>query len=363
MRAFVRPGVVALTALFVLAAVVGTHAQAPPAARSATGKAAAAPRPAAPNPAVLKQVLATVNNEPITRRDLLEFLSNYQIPADGDQNQIYHDAMDTLVNMKLVSQYLARLKIAAPEDRVNEAVNNLKKQLEADGSSLPQTLVETGKSMDDIRKVVTDRIRWIEFVRQRGTDAELKKFLARNKDLLHNTQVKASHILLKVDSTASAAEKEKVRQKLQGIKSDIDAKKVTFAEAANKHSEDPANSEGGGGDIGYFGLSSGIVEEFAKAAFTLKPGQVSDPVESPYGYHLILLTDRKEGQPIEFEQHKPMIVNAYAADLQKEVLTAMRKNAKVDIKPMPADLFPETPAPAATPAQPKGATTKGATPK
>ncbi|MHC5543308.1 peptidylprolyl isomerase, partial [Singulisphaera rosea] len=313
--------------------------------------------PQAPDPAILKQVLATANGEPITRRDLLEFLSQYQIPPE-DRDIVYNDAMETLVNTRLVTQYLNRLKIPVSEERVNEAIGELEKQLKQDGTSLAQSMVESGKDMAQIRKVYADRIRWVDFVRQRGTDAELKKFQASHKDLLNGTQVKAAHILLKVDPKSTPAQREQIRQKLVGIKRDIEGKKVAFAEAANKYSEDPANSQGAGGDIGYFGLTTGIVEEFGKAAFALKPGQLSDPVETPYGYHLILVSDRKDGTPIDFEQNKPLILNAYAAELQKDVLTAQRKTAKVDIKPMPADLFPPMEA-SPLPAQTKGAATKG----
>ena len=56
------------------------------------------------------------------------------------------------------------------------------------------------------------------------------------------------------------------------------------------------------------------------------------------------MTDRKEGTPIDFEQNKPLVKQLYAADLQKNLLAAERKKAKIDIKPMPADLFPPAPA-------------------
>ncbi len=353
MRAIVRPGVVTLTTVLMFVATMRSHAQgtaAPKAGAPATTKAA--PRQPAADPAILKQVLATVNGEPITRRELIEFLSQYQISLE-DPQQVYNDAIDTLINMKLVTQYLTRLKIPVPPERIDEAVNNLKKQLESDGSSLAQTLVDSNKGIEDVRKIYADRIRWIEFVNQRGTDAELKKYAANHKDLLNGTQVKVSHVLIRVEPKATPAEKEKVRQKLVGIKKDIDAKKVTFAEAANKYSEDPANSQGGGGDIGYFGLNNGIVEEFSKAAFGLKAGQVSDPVETPYGYHLILVTDRKEGAPFDFDQNRPHILNQYAAELQKDLLVAQRKTAQIKINPMPADLFPPQQTEAATPATAK----------
>ena len=205
--------------------------------------------------------------------------------------------------------------------------------------------------MDDIRKELENRIRWSEYVKAKATDAELRRYFAENRDLFSGTQVRASHILLKADPDAPAAEKEKVKQKLLAIKKQIESGKMTFAEAANKYSEDPANAGGAGGDLDYFTLSSGFIPEFTDVAFKLKKGSISDPVETPYGYHLIQVTDRKEGRPVDFEQNKPYIQNVYAGELQKNLLTAERKSAKIEVKPMPKDLFPN--APAANPGRPR----------
>jgi len=133
---------------------------------------------------------------------------------------------------------------------------------------------------------------------------------------------------------------------------------VTFAQAANKYSDDPANAGGAGGDLDYFTLNSGFIPEFTDVAFRLKKGSISEPVETPYGYHLIQVTDRKEGRPVDFEQNKPYIINAYAGELQKNLLTEERKRTKIEVKPTPKDLFPASAAPA--PAAP--ATTKGSAP-
>jgi len=337
--------------------LAGARAQAP-STKAATPAAANAEVPQ--RPANLDQVVATVNAEKITRGDLINFLSRYQIPPLGPE-QIYRDAVESLINTRLIGQFLNRQRIAVPPEKVNEAIAQLERNFKSEGTDLQTALQENNQTMDDLRREVTDRLRWIEFFNLKGTEAELKKFTAIHKDLINGTQIKVSHIFLKVPPEATPAEKEKIRQKLLAIKQDIDGKKVSFAEAANKHSEDPANAEGAGGDIGYFGLNSGIVEEFANAAFALKPGQVSDPVESGHGFHLIQVTDRKEGNPVDFEQQKPFILQVYAADLQKQILTAERKNAQIDIKPMPSDLFPPTPPATATPTPAGNAPASGTT--
>ena len=128
--------------------------------------------------------------------------------------------------------------------------------------------------------------------------------------------------MIALEPNASEAEKEKARQKLASIKKEIEGGTISFASAANKYSEDPANAGGAGGDLDYFSLSSGMIEEFTDVAFKLKKGAISDPVETPFGFHLIQVTDRKEGKEPDFDQNKAYIFNQYAADLQKEIVTA-----------------------------------------
>jgi peptidyl-prolyl cis-trans isomerase C len=356
MRARVCFGLTALSAVACTVAVRGAFAQAPPA------KPASPPLPASvPTPADAAQPMGTVNNEVITKGELRNYLGNYQIPAGSDE-QIYQDAMQSLANSHLINQFLIRQRVPVPEEKVTSAIENMKKQLAQDGNDLASEIRRTGMSMDAVRKQFANRIRWVEYMNSRATDAELKKFAVAHKDLLGGTQVKVSHIYLKLEPKASAEEKEKVRQKLVGIKKDIETNKMTFAEAANKYSEDPANSEGAGGDIGYMTLNSGFIEEFTTAAFAMKKGAISDPVETPYGLHLIQVTDRKEGTPVDFEQNKPLVKQLYSMDLQKTVLASERKKAKIDIKPMPADLFPPAPVPF-KPAGTPPATTKPGTAK
>jgi parvulin-like peptidyl-prolyl isomerase len=327
-----------------------------------------APSPAtgrAPVPAALNEVLATITDngqtDKITKGEVLTFVSKYPIPPTEDREAVYRDTIDSLINTKLLTAFLNRQKVPVTPERVNEEVDKLQKQLKSEGQDLASALLQNNISIDDVKREYETRIRWTEYLKAKATDATLRKFLADNRDLFGGTQVRASHILIKVEPNASAADREKIKQKLIGIKADIESNKMTFAAAANKYSEDPANAGGAGGDLDYFSLNTGIIEEFTNVAFKLKKGAISDPVETPFGFHLIQVTDRKEGKPVDFDQNKPQIFQAYAGDLQKNVVIAERKNAKIDIKPMPKDLFPaeapsEKPAAiekAATPAAPK----------
>jgi parvulin-like peptidyl-prolyl isomerase len=365
MRLSIRSGLFLVGVVAGMVAIPGLVSAQAPATKGAAAAApkAAAAEPAPPaRPANFDEVLATVNGDKITRGDLVKFLSRYPVPP-VDHQMIYRDAIDTLINTRLIGQFLARQQIAVTPEKLNEALAQFERGIKASGRDLNTALREENQTIEEVRRELTDRLRWIEFVTIKATDAELKRWAASHKDLLTGTQVKASHIYLEVPDNATPAEKEKIREKLVALKKDIDDKKISFAEAANKNSQDPANAEGAGGDIGYFDLSSGIVEEFATAAMAMKPGEISGPVETSHGFHLILVTERSEGKPVDFEQQRTAILQFYAAELQKQILTAERKRAEdshaIDIKPMPADLFPPETAPAtSTPDAAKGAAPK-----
>ncbi|MGO9597488.1 MAG: peptidylprolyl isomerase [Isosphaeraceae bacterium] len=319
----------------------------------AEGPAARTPAGRAPAIAGAGDVVATITDEDakdqVTKGELVNFLSRYPIPANENREVIYHDAVDSLANTKLLTIFLNRQKITVPAAKIDEELARLEQQLKADGRDLATALLEDNTSLDTVRKDLENRIRWSEYVKAKATDAELRRYATTNRDLFSGTQVRAGHILLKVEPDAPAVEKDRVKQKLLELKNQIETNKISFGAAANKYSEDPANSGGAGGDLDYFTLSSGFIPEFTDVAFKLKKGRISDPVETPYGYHLIQVTDRKEGRTMDFDQNKPYILQIYAGELQKNLLTEERKRAKIEVKPMPKELFPSatTPAPAA----------------
>ena len=314
--------------------------------------------------------LATVNGEPITRSEIQGLLTQFSIPQ-GEEKIAYEKAIDLLVNTRLLTQFLNKQKIVPPAKDVDNEIARYEKELKAQNSSLQNALAQGGTTPGEFRQRIARSLQWRQYVLSIATDAELKRYAEQNRDTFNGAQVRASHILVAVDENASEEEKEKAKQKILGIKKDIDAGKIAFADAANKYSDDPGNkATPSGGDLDYFHRKGKFIEAFSAAAFGLKKNVVSEPVLTEYGWHLIKVTDRKEGRPVDYQQQMDLIRNQYAADLQNKIVTNERKNAKIEIKPMPSDLIPkdsiEIPADApkgASPAQPKGTTAKPATPK
>jgi peptidyl-prolyl cis-trans isomerase C len=309
---------------------------------------------------------ASVDGQPIARQDVVKLISRFEIPP-GSEKRAYDAAIEMLVNNKLIEMFLAKSRIPLPEAEVEKSIAQVRKNAESQGSSLENYLAQTNTTLDDLKRELAVSLRWRTFLMDKATDSELKDYLSKNADVFSGTLVRASHILLKYDPAKGAEARAQAEQKLQSIKKEIEAGKTTFADAANKYSEDDGNvAQPSGGDLGLFPRKGQFIEPFARAAFALKKNEISEPVETEYGLHLILITDRREGQPVEFERAKNDVLAQYATDLQSQIIELEKKKAKIEIKPMPEDLFqqinratPPAAAPGAAPAtRPAGAAAK-----
>ena len=350
------------TAILVLTAWV--H---PASAQTAPAKGAA-PAPvgkvAAPAKPMADPVMATVNGEPIKKSEVIQMLSNYSLPP-GKEEDLYTAAVNAVASLKLLQQFLITAKVDVAAKEVDDTIAKIREELKSDNRSLEEALATNGLSVDDLKKQVSQSLRWKNYVFTSATDPVLKKHFDANKDLYNRNQVRASHILVKLEPDSSADKKAAAVAKLTAVKKEIDSGKITFAEAANKYSEDDGNVETkAGGDLGFFLIKGQFDEKFAQAAFKMKKGTISDPVETVFGYHLIQVTDRKDGPPADFEANKPLITNTIAVELQEKIVEDQRKAAKIVINPMPADFFPKAPVAPENLAPPTGKpATKGAAPK
>ena len=154
-------------------------------------------------------------------------------------------------------------------------------------------------------------------------EADLQTYYKENASRLtdEKEERRARHILLNAPRSMSADEREAVKAKAQGIADELKKDPSRFAEVAKAESQD-SGSAASGGDLGFFSRGA-MVPEFEQVAFTLQNGQVSDVVESEFGYHVIQVTDVKEPKVPSFESVREKIVN----DLKDQ--QAQRKFAEV----------------------------------
>ena len=330
------------------------QAQQPPASRPAQAPAVATTPAANPARAAMlakaNEALATVNGEPITRGEVIEWLSQFPIQA-GEEQEAYEGAVTELSNAKLIGQFLKKMRVPIKKEELDADLARWEQNiLKPQKVTLAQFFADSGMSLDELKSRFGEKQQWHTYLLSRATDPELKKYFENRKEIFEGKQVRASHILLKIDPAATSADKEKVKQKLMAIRSEIVSKKISFADAANKYSEDEMGGTKNGGDLDYFPRRGRYIDAFADAAFTMKEGEISQPILTEYGWHLLQQTGVMPGQPVDFAQIKERVLDQYAQDLHEAIVDSERKKAKIDVKPLPNDLFPKLPPPATAPA-------------
>ncbi|HFK1549802.1 peptidylprolyl isomerase [Bacillus cereus] len=188
-----------------------------------------------------------------------------------------------LNNMVMEKVLIKNYKVEDKE--VDKKYDEMKKQY---GDQFDTLLKQQGIKEETLKTGVRAQLAQEKAIEKTITDKELKDN--------YKPEIKASHILVKDEATAK-----KVKEELGQGKS--------FEELAKQYSEDTGSKEKGG-DLGFFGAGK-MVKEFEDAAYKLKKDEVSEPVKSQFGYHIIKVTDIKEPEK-SFEQSK--------ADIKKEIV-------------------------------------------
>jgi peptidyl-prolyl cis-trans isomerase C len=168
------------------------------------------------------------------------------------------------------------------------------------------------------------------------SDDELKSYYESHKDEFKTQDmVKARHILVRVDNSASDDEKKKAKEKtelyLKKIKDGED-----FAKLASDFSDDPG-SKAKGGDLGFFPRGR-MVKPFDDAAFSLKPGETSGIVETQFGFHIIKVEDRKDSSVESFDVVKERLKQKLSQDRTRKELTDFIDKAMKDSK---TEIYPD----------------------
>jgi peptidyl-prolyl cis-trans isomerase C len=162
------------------------------------------------------------------------------------------------------------------------------------------------------------------------------------KQMGDEQEVRARHILVETEDQAKA------------IQADL-KKGADFAELAKQKSKDPAAADGG--DLGYF-TKDQMVPEFADAAFKLDKGQVSEPVKTAFGWHIIKVEDKRKKPVPSYDQVKDQLATVVVQQAQADLVNKLRNQAKIERTNPPAPASPPANAPAGAAAAPTDAPTK-----
>jgi peptidyl-prolyl cis-trans isomerase C len=307
---------------------------------------------------------ATVNGQAIPEVAVYRALRQF---PDTAKELARKEIMAHLIENTLIDQYLNAIKVTVEEAEVNALINELKAELKQAKKDYEKELEAMMLTEAEFRAEVVSQMKWEKFIKQQGTDAELKKLFEGSPDVFDGTLVRARHVLL-TPGTDESKQKEAAAT-LRGIKKVVEdesakavaalpptadalAKEQTrvtkteelFAAYAKQYSVCPSKKDGG--DLNFFPRAGAMVEPFAKAAFALKPYEMTDVIPTEFGYHLILVTVRKQGVQKKFEDVKEDVRALYAMRLREAVIGQMKPKAQVVMTPpagAPAGGMPMTP--------------------
>jgi peptidyl-prolyl cis-trans isomerase D len=151
------------------------------------------------------------------------------------------------------------------------------------------------------------------------SDKDLREYYSANEKRYTSLEERrASHILIKVDASASAADRSKAKARAESLLADLKTNPAAFAELARKNSDDPGSAEKGG-DLDFFGRGGLAAKPLEEAAFALKVDGISGVVESEFGYHLVKLTAARGGEVRSFDSVR--------AEIEAEVKTQLAQKA------------------------------------
>ena len=288
--------------------------------------------------------VAVVNGTVITQEDLDRELRVVQqrLMSDGkvlNESQLLETkkrVLKGLINVELLYQEAQMQGPKVSDEDINKQLDTVKSRFPNEDefkSSLSKMNLTEAELITQIKRALTVQ-QFIDkkFV-QKATvsDKETRAYYDANQVAFKQPeQVKASHILIKVGPQADKPQKAAARKKIEEIQQKVQ-KGEDFAVLAKEFSEGPSSTKGG--DLGYFRKGQ-MMKPFEEAAFALKPGEVSDIVETSFGYHLIKLADKKPESTIAYEDIKARIqeyLKQKKVGEQVELYVAeLREKAKVE---------------------------------
>jgi foldase protein PrsA len=260
---------------------------------------------------VKSQTVASVDGERITKKELYDTL----VGVYGES------AVDNLVTKVVIDKEADKRNVKVKDSEIDAEVATYEESYGGE-EGLKSALEASGLTLADLKEDIETNIKIEKLMAEdiEITEDEVESYYKENKSNFDTPEsIEVSHILVE--------DKETAQEILDKLKSGED-----FAELAKEYSTDTATAEKGG-ELGFI-TSGEMVEEFEKAAFALKVGEISDIVKTDYGYHIIKATDYKEAKESTYEDSKELAKEAALAEkISSEYSTWVQElKTKYDIK-------------------------------
>jgi peptidyl-prolyl cis-trans isomerase C len=245
--------------------------------------------------------------------------------------------IERMVEDELLGQEMKKNNVAASEEDINKEFEAYKAKTPGGAEQFDQFLARSGMTPDKIKEDIRQRLTLKQYLNKDGalniTDEEIAAYYKENEKRYEvKERIKASHILVKVDPKDDKAKQDEAKKKIDGLYAEVSKKGSDFNAIAKEKSDGPSAPRGG--DLGFFSRGR-MVKEFEDVAFAMKPGTLSKPVKTQFGWHIIKLEEKQDAGTRKLEEVKDEIKERLESRKfrteRDKLLERLRKDGKVEV--------------------------------
>ncbi len=323
--------------------------------------------------------VARIDGEEIGQEEFNEMVAERveRMPGDLPPQMIEmfkEQTLNFVVDKYLVDQRLEGEDIEVTEEDIDAAFEEFKSRFGDDEEMFQQQLEMMGMTEEEIREEMVQDVELEKFLSQEHdlsvSEDEKREFFEEHQERFgQDEQVRARHILIEVAEGADEEAEAEALSRAEEIAAEAQEDGADFEALAREHSEGPTADQGG--DLGFFPAHQ-MVPEFSEAAFAMEDGEISDPVRSQFGFHIIQRVEHQAAQEANFDdareeiemqlrhQKRQEVFQAFLEDLKEGVeIELLEDNIQVNVEMPEGDAMPQMPhggegAPPAGGAPPEG---------
>jgi peptidyl-prolyl cis-trans isomerase SurA len=295
----------------------------------------------------LDRVVATVDDEVITLSELQEAMELFlhqigqtqeRTPSEQEKKALERRVLEDMIDKKLLEDHAKETGVKATEEEIDRAVEDVLSRAGLSQDQLQEALKRDGIPKEEYRDQIRNQIVKAKVIHQEVRnrvdikDVDIEGYYLDHKEQFRTEEgVELRHILLLIPKNAQPADVEAVYREALRIRGEL-LSGMKFEDAAAKYSKDPSASQGGW--LGFFGKGA-LSPEMEKFVWGLKQGEVSEPVQSSQGFHLVRVEERTTGEIRPLDKVRDSIrEKLYEESAEREFeewRKELRKNAHIEV--------------------------------
>ncbi len=297
---------------------------------------------------IVDEIVATVGSEPILRSDILDeiqpLIMNLQATITSQEafnrelEKVFRDALDQAIDQKILYRQAQQMGMQVPDDAIEERLTMIRRQYDSE-EEFNRILQQSGETLSDFRDSMRKQIMAISFGMQKRrefeqqvvvTESDMAQYFQDNRNqFVRSERVQVRRIFL--GAGQEAGERARVRTQLESLRDEL-LLGADFATLATRHSEGPDADNGG--LVGWVQRND-LVEALEVVVFDLPEGEISDLVETDFGFHL-LRVDAREGESVPTydqvrTQIEPMLRSQRADERYRRWMDDLRHRSRVRV--------------------------------